>query len=298
MSEKTEEPTPKRLRKAREDGDSGTSAFAGQTLGFLVAIAIVPSALRAVGSWGADALRHSIEAASHPLVHVDLDPPWLARTVLALTVPALLAVGVAGGAAGLVQSGGMISAKKLAPDFKRLNLFEGLKGLVAPTRLFAVGRALAAASVVSYLAYRALWDHAADIARLTGRLAEVPLFSEEVAGHLARDTAFALLALGAVDLVIVRRAWKKRLRMSKEDVKREYKESEGDPQMKAARERAHHEMLAAANSGDKIAWEDGSITTLGKPVSGRVFIFSITIRRLPYQGVLISGAQRIPILIK
>jgi flagellar biosynthesis protein FlhB len=38
----------------------------------------------------------------------------------------------------------------------------------------------------------------------------------------------------------------KRLRMSKDEVKREYKESEGDPQLKAARERAHHEMLASA----------------------------------------------------
>ena len=50
--------------------------------------------------------------------------------------------------------------------------------------------------------------------------------------------------------VVTRRSWKKRLRMSKDEVKREYKESEGDPQMKAARERAHHEMMASATIGN------------------------------------------------
>ena len=52
--------------------------------------------------------------------------------------------------------------------------------------------------------------------------------------------------LAVLDVVVTRRSWRKKLMMSKADVKREHKESEGDPQLKAARERAHHEMLAAA----------------------------------------------------
>lgn len=60
----------------------------------------------------------------------------------------------------------------------------------------------------------------------------------------------------------------------------------------------HARFLVAAKPGDKIAWEDGTSTILGKPVIGRVFVFSVTIRRLPYQGVLISGAERTPIVIR
>ena len=52
--------------------------------------------------------------------------------------------------------------------------------------------------------------------------------------------------LAILDVVVTRRSWRKKLMMSKADVKREHRESEGDPQLKAARERAHHEMLAAA----------------------------------------------------
>jgi flagellar biosynthesis protein FlhB len=55
--------------------------------------------------------------------------------------------------------------------------------------------------------------------------------------------------VGGLDILVTRRTWLKRLRMTKDEVKREHKESEGDPQIKAARERAHHEMLASATVG-------------------------------------------------
>jgi len=88
--------------------------------------------------------------------------------------------------------------------------------------------------------------HALDLARLPGHEGYIGVVASEIARHIARDSALFGLAIGAVDLVVTRRAWWDRLRMSKDEIKREYKESEGDPQMKSARERAHHEMLASA----------------------------------------------------
>ena len=57
------------------------------------------------------------------------------------------------------------------------------------------------------------------------------------------------LALGLVDLLLTRRAWLQRHRMSKDEIKREYRESEGDPALKAARRRAHQEALTGATLG-------------------------------------------------
>jgi flagellar biosynthesis protein FlhB len=54
------------------------------------------------------------------------------------------------------------------------------------------------------------------------------------------------LLLGALDVVVTRRAWLRRLRMSKEEIARELKDSEGDSHLRAARERAHRELLAQA----------------------------------------------------
>ncbi len=250
MSEKSEEATPKRLHKAREEGDSGASAFAGQAVAFLVALAVLPAAIRAVASWASEALREAIAHAADATVTAEVDPFVLAKAVVTLSVPALLAVAVTSGAVGLVQAGGFIATKKLAPDLKRLDVIQGFKGLVSGARLFAVARALVGASLVSWLAFRGLETHAADVARLSGRLAYVAPTVSIIALGIARDAALAGLALAVVDVIVVRRGWAKRLKMSKEEVKREHKESDGDPQMKAARERAHHEMLAAATVGN------------------------------------------------
>lgn len=246
MSDKTEEATPRRLKKAREEGDSGSSAYAAQAMGFVVAVAIVPWAVRALVLRSSEALRVALAAAAseHPSVHID--PFELGQSVLALVVPLIAAVGVAAAVAHLVQTGAVVATKRLALKLERLNPFEGLKNLFSTTRLFAVARALAAALIVGWLAYRGILDHVVDVARLRGRLQWAGPLVAEVAGTLAWRSALIGLGLGLLDLVVTRSAWRKRLRMGKDEVKREHKDAEGDPQLKAARERAHHEMLAQA----------------------------------------------------
>ena len=158
----------------------------------------------------------------------------------------LLAAGAASAVVQLVQTGGFIASKKLTPKLERLNVFEGFKNLFSSVRAIAVLRALLAGSIVAYLAYRGLRDHAVDVAHVVGRSASSACSPGPIAHDACRDAALFGIAVGAVDLLVTRRSWIERLRMSKDEVKREYKESEGDPQLKAARERAHHEMLASA----------------------------------------------------
>jgi type III secretion protein U len=244
VSDKTEQPTPRRLRKAREEGDSGTSTFAAQALAFVVAVALVPSAVRALAAHAADDLRAAIEAARHPSLR--LDPVSLATTVIALAFPVLVAAGIAGAVAQLVQTGGAVATQRMTPKLERLNPFEGIKGLFSATRLFAVARALVAGFVVAWLAWRGLADHLVDFARVGGRPAWIPALVAEVAGALAWRAALVGLGLGVIDVVVTRSAWMRKLRMSKDEVRREHKDSECDPQQKAARERAYHELLSQA----------------------------------------------------
>jgi hypothetical protein len=60
--------------------------------------------------------------------------------------------------------------------------------------------------------------------------------------------------------------------------------------------RAH--FLADAREGDEIQWLDGQITKLGKPLSGRVFLFTVKISKRPLSGVLLSGASKLPITLR
>jgi type III secretion protein U len=109
-----------------------------------------------------------------------------------------------------------------------------------------VARAVVAGAAVAWLAWHGLRDHVADLARAAGRTAWIGVVVGDVAGALTWRAAMVGLALAAIDVMVTRRAWLRRLRMTKAEVKREYKEAEGDPQVKAARERAYHELLAQA----------------------------------------------------
>ena len=244
MGEKTEDPTPRKLRKAREEGDAGVSAFAAQAAGFLVAVAVVPAAVKALADWASHALNEALAATSHDALR--FDAVGIATAVVSLSLPVLLAAGLASGVTAVVQSGGIVATKRMTPRLDRLNPVAGARNLLSPARLFAVARALVAAAIVGWLAYAALADHLVDLARTSGRAAWVGVVVSSIAGGLAWKAALVGVAIGVVDVVVTRTVWRRRLRMTKDEVRREYKESEGDPQLKAARERAHREMLAQA----------------------------------------------------
>ena len=249
MSDKTEDPTPRRLRRARAEGDSGASSYAAQSIAFVVAVAIAPPAVRALGSRVSTDLRGAIEQAAHAHatgVALAFDSQAFATSVLALVFPALAVVGLSGGLAHVVQTGGTLAGGRLAPRLDRLDPLKGAKALVSGARLFAVGRALVAACVVGWLALRDLTDCVVDIARLAGRPAWTGVAVAHVAGRFAWHAAAVGLTLGLLDFFVTRRAWLGRLRMTKDEVKREHKDSEGDPMVRAARHRAYQEILAQA----------------------------------------------------
>lgn len=238
---KTEEPTPRRLRKARAEGDSPVSQALGQGAGLLLALFLVPLALGATGLRAAELYRAALAGVS-----AESAPALLAIDIVVLSAPLLAAVAFVALAVGVVQTEGGVSAQKLAPDFSRLNPVEGVKNLFRLERILSVVRALVAGGVVAWYAWTLLTSHAADFAESTGNAqAAVPLI--DVLGKKLGWAAAAVgLVLGFVDLLIVRRAWRERHRMTKDEVRREYRESEGDPELKAKRKRAHQEALTGS----------------------------------------------------
>jgi type III secretion protein U len=250
VAEKTEEPTPRRLRQARGEGDSPLSSYAAQSIAFVMAAALVPGAVGATWQVGARDLRRVARALSSasnltmPSLVLALEGAGFA--LLALILPLLAAVGAVGALGHLVQSGGVFAPARLAPKLDRLDPAAGLRRLFSPTRFVAVIRSLVAGSLVAAFAYASLRGHLADLARTTGRPRWVGPAVSAVAGGLVWKVAVLGVFLGALDWVVTRRSWLRRLRMSKEEVKRELKDSEGDPHVKSARDRAHRELMAQA----------------------------------------------------
>jgi len=250
MSDKTEEATPKRLRKAQEEGDSPISAFASQAVAFLAAVAIAPAAITALSTRASSDLRAAIARAADAEPNASLDATGLAGSVVVLATPILVAAGLAAAVTAVVQSGGVIATKKLTPKLERLDILSGFRQLFSATRLVAVLRAALFAGGVAYVAHGSLRGHVADVARSTGSLPHAAALAGMIALDVVKRAAILGVFLAVVDVVVTRRSWRKKLMMTKAEVKREHKESEGDPQLKSARERAHHELLAAATIGN------------------------------------------------
>jgi type III secretion protein U len=239
VSDKTEEPTPKRLKKAREQGDSAVSASLGQGVGFVAVLALLPALLAALTASAGAALRAALSG--EPADPIGSAWLWLSLSVPVLGVSALVSLLL-----GFVQTGGAFTASRFAPDFARIDPVQGLRGLFTLERVFSLFRSLLAALAVGWLAWGVLRDHAASIANSAGRTESIAALAWLLGRKLLWAAGLVALVLGGIDYFFVRRAWLKRHRMTKDEIKREHRESEGDPEVKAARRRAHQEALAGS----------------------------------------------------
>jgi flagellar biosynthesis protein FlhB len=241
MSEKTEQPTPRRLRRAREQGDSPVSGAFVSSVAFLLPLVLVPTVAEATAARAGE-LVHA--AARRPDVFASARA--LALDVTMLSVPVMLAAALGAVAAGLVQTHGQVSASRLAVRFDRLDPVEGMKGLFRLERLLAVARALVLAALVALFSWVVFRGHAGDLASSAGNERAVIPVVLSLGRKLAWAAALVGLAFGALDVAVTLRAWRERHKMSKDEVRREYREAEGDPQLKAQRRRAHQEALTGS----------------------------------------------------
>jgi type III secretion protein U len=257
---KSEEPTPRRLRRAREEGGSGASAFASQAVALVAATALVPVTISAVASRVEDRLRDAIHRAAEPVVTASFDAGQAARDLVLLCLPILAGAAMASAATSLIQTGGILGARRLAPRLERLNPLMGLDRLVSRQRLFAAARAVAAGSLVGWIVLHHLSARAGDIARASGRLVFAGPTAIAIAERIGWSAALLGVAVAALDIVVTRSDWTRRLRMSRDEVRRELKETGGDPVARGARDRARLEAsalgaIAAVRTATVVVWD-------------------------------------------
>lgn len=244
MAEKTHEPTAKRLREAQRKGDVARAPLLAGALGFAVALALLPGVIAQLARLLQAALVR-LDASGVSDAPGVIEPWWLAGTLIALVAPfALGLVAVAIGAA-LGVGGVPLATSRLAPDPSRLDALGGLRNVLDRQRAWGSARGLLVSVALAIVLGRAVLE-----AMRLGRLGAGDAASTlAAAGHSARRVlvlALGVAAVGAVlDAIVSLRLHRARLKMTREEVMREHKEGEGDPEVKRRREELHHELLAA-----------------------------------------------------
>jgi flagellar biosynthesis protein FlhB len=234
--EKTEQPTPQRLKKAKREGQIGRTQDLGAWFGMLAASIMLPRTLTA-------ALEHARSlTAKFPEVIADPQPQLAlgilkegllsaAWAVLPLSLTMML-VGVASAGA---QGGIRVATKLFIPKFSRLNPLPGIKKMLGPQSLWEGTKALVKTGVLGAVLYSTTKGVIPQL-MTSGKLplAALLVTVKNAALGLIRAASVAGIVMAAADYFVVRRRTNKQLRMSKEEVKQENKNAEGDPHVKAA----------------------------------------------------------------
>ena len=243
--EKTEQPTAKKLREARKRGEVPKS----RELGTAAVVLATAAALIWTGGAVLDALvsvwHLAIAAIEGEVAAQPVDVLGAGAAVgLGAMVPLLLAVMIAGTLASFLQVGPLLTLTPIAPKLERLDPVRGMKNLFSQKQLFELVKNILKLTVIGVVAYVTLRDAIRGVVTLGGRDAE-----DAIAGTGALVTTLLLRAGGAMAAIAVADVFYQRWRhhedqkMSKEEVKREHKDAEGDPHAKQARDRMHREIV-------------------------------------------------------
>jgi len=158
----------------------------------------------------------------------------------------------------MAQTGFFLSLDLLVPDLARLSPMRGLKRLFSPTAAFELGKSLGKMVFIGGVAYAVLFPIAVEVLHLTGLPLESRLaFLHDRVVHLIIMMALAFTLVAIVDMFFTRVQFIKGLRMSKEEIRDEFKQQEGDPTVKSRLrqiriEKARKRMMAQVPNADVV----------------------------------------------
>jgi len=242
---KTEEASPRKLEEARKEGDvakSGDLAQACALAGTFLALVMGGGVMaRQLGAQLLPFIAHpeSMGVGGAAGIAVTWQVMGAVAPVLALVMGGTMLAGVGG---NVIQTGLLFSPGKLAPDFSRVSPVAGFKRVFGIDGLMNFLRSALKIILVIAVAW---WVLAPHVAELAGLITVGPVAVLTYSLNLTRSLVFAVIALlaagGLLDFLWQRQRFMARMRMTKEEQKEDFKQSEGDPHIKARQRQIRHE---------------------------------------------------------
>lgn len=260
-TDKSEEPTAKRLRESREKGQLARSrelSTVAVTLGGI-------GGLLASGAGLAGSMMMMMQGTFELSRETVLDEGSMVRLLtssgmlaLEAIMPLLIVLLIVSIVGPISLGGWLFSAKAMAPKFSRMNPGAGLKRMFSAKALVELLKALGKFLVVLTVALLVLSAYQDDLLSIAKQPLELAIaHSVEIVGWCALWMACGLILIAAVDIPFQLWDNKKKLMMTKQEVKDEYKDSEGKPEVKSRirqlqREAAQRRMMQAVPEADVV----------------------------------------------
>jgi flagellar biosynthetic protein FlhB len=259
--EKTESPSPRKIEKAREEGQvpqsRELSAFMVLMAGGGAVWMLGDSFAQTLAGVVRTGLQFDHQLATDPGVLINKMLQQSADAIIGIA-PMLLIIVVAALAGPIVMHGWMFNSKALAPKFSRMNPLSGLKRMVSVDSLSELVKSLAKVVLLGSIAGLVMWK---GLDALFALGLDSVQDSSRAMGHLLAKS-FLLISAGMLLVVLLDvpyQLWRyyTQLKMTREEVRQEVKESEGDPHIKARirsmqREVARRRMMSEIPTADVV----------------------------------------------
>jgi flagellar biosynthetic protein FlhB len=238
--EKTEKPTPQRLKKARREGQIPRTPELGAWLSVAAASVLLPMTVSKAFTTTQELFVQGGSLFTRPTAATVTTLMGKALSAfLGTALPLALGLLLVGVAANAAQGGVTVSGKALKPSFKKLNPLQGAKRMFGAQGAWEAAKALVKTTALAVV----VWLTASKAKALVAASGSMPLssvaagFTSTAVGML-RVVALTGLTIAVADYVVVRVRTMKKLKMSRYEIKQEHKQSEGDPHVKAHRRSA------------------------------------------------------------
>lgn len=242
--EKTEKPSAQKRRKARQDGQIPRSKDMGLAASLLAAFIVVSNSFH----WYRDFVYEAFLTVHQYGQHID-DPDILGHflqhnlLILLKFIATLTPMPLAALFASLVPGGWIFSLKKIAPDLTKISPLRGIGRLFSSEQLVDVGKMIVKSLLVLLLLAVSIRHHFAAFLALQTRYF-VPAVSEGLALYqdVMLNVVMLFILFALLDVPLAKHMFTKGLKMTKQEVKDEYKNQEGSPEIKARIRRLQRQM--------------------------------------------------------
>ncbi|MTI14263.1 type III secretion system export apparatus subunit SctU [Sansalvadorimonas verongulae] len=253
--EKTEQPTPKKLRDARKKGQVAKSKEISSTAGIIAVVAII----WALSDWYVQMFQ---ELLLYPAEFYEMEfrdalksiTLGLLSKALLMIAPLVVASAFAAVAGNVVQFGILLAFEPIKPDIKKINPIQGAKKIFSIKNVVELVKSIIKILFLSLVVYFVIKGSLSELMNLPycGTNCILPVLGS-LMKKLMLFAIVAFMVISVLDFMFEKYQFTKEQKMTKDEVKREYKEMEGNPEIKGKRKELHRELL---NSEDNVAQSD------------------------------------------
>ncbi len=295
--EKTEMPTAKKLRDARQKGQVCTSKDIVSTA-LLIVLMYLAAFLSTVL---VDDIEQLITYIGRVTASQDAGPAIKQAGVNAITVVCkhsfifVCVAAVVGVAANMAQIGFLFTGEPLKPSLNKLNPVEGFKRIFSMKNLFEFLKNCVKVTFLGYLIWKLIVASYPELLTLCyGTIDDIMPCLAIIMKRLAGYTAFGYIVIAVVDRFFQQKNFTKQMMMTKDEVKREYKEMEGSAEIKQAQRQFRDEIL---NGPDPVKATKESTVVITNPTHISVGI-SYKPEEAPLPKITVMGTDKVAAIIR